>query len=267
MRNTKENLGVVGMNKERKFLEKLKRHNGKTTILTGAGVSTPSGIPDFRSPNGIYSKYEPELLFGIDNLLKNPSYFYTFAVKYLFTMEKAKPNATHFMLAKLEKLNLTNGVITQNIDMLHEKAGSKNVAEVHGSIKIGHCLSCNRKFTLSEMEERALRSSDNVARCDCGGIIKPDIVFFGEPLPKTEVEKSYRWLEDSTLVVAMGTSLAIYPVGAFPKIVLDNGGELVIVNSGSTSLDSLASEIYNESLENFSKEVLSLFNSKGESKL
>ncbi len=250
------------MNKARKFLEKLKSHNGKTTVLTGAGISTPSGIPDFRSPNGIYSKYEPELLFGIDNLLKNPSYFYKFAVKYLFTMEKAKPNAVHFMLAELERLHLLNGVITQNIDMLHEKAGSKNVAEAHGSIKSGHCLSCGKKFTLFEMEERALISPDNVARCDCGGIVKPDIVFFGETLPETVMEKSYRWLEDSTLVVAMGTSLAIYPVGALPKIVLNKGGELVIVNSGSTSLDSLASEIYDESLEDFSKKVLSLLDSE-----
>ncbi len=245
------------------FLKKLKDHAGKTTILTGAGISTPSGIPDFRSPHGIYSKYNPEELFGLENFLRNPSYFYEFATKYLFTMKNAKPNSVHLMVKVLEDLGLIKGVITQNIDMLHEKAGSKNVANVHGSIKSGHCLKCSRKFSLEEMEKRSLKSEDKVARCDCGGLIKPDIVFFGEVLPEDDVSLAYKMLEDSTLLIAMGTTLVIYPVGMFPKIVLDNGGELIIVNKGETAWDAEASEIYNVSLENFSQEVLNILKRRG----
>ncbi len=245
-----------------RFLEKLKFHNGKTTVLTGAGISTPSGIPDFRSPTGIYSKYDPEELFGLNNFIRNPSYFYTFALEYLFTMKNAKPNSVHFMLKKLEDLGLIKGIVTQNIDMLHEKAGSKKIANAHGSMKTGHCLSCGKEYSLQEMERRAMSSKDKVARCDCGGLIKPDIVFFGESLPERDVSLAYEWLESSTLVVAMGTTLAIYPVGMFPEIVLRNGGELVIVNGGPTAMDSKASEIYSVSLEDFASEVLKILEGK-----
>jgi NAD-dependent deacetylase len=255
--DSEEGENVEGKNAYR-FLEKLKAHEGKTTVLTGAGISTPSGIPDFRSPTGIYSKYDPEELFGLDNFLKNPSYFYTFALEYLFTMKNAKPNSVHLMLKKLEDIGLIKGIVTQNIDMLHEKAGSKNVANAHGSMKTGHCLNCWKEYSLNEMEERALKSNDKVARCDCGGLIKPDIVFFGEPLPEKDVKLAYEMLESSTLVVAMGTTLAIYPVGAFPEIVLRNGGELVIVNKGKTAMDSRASEVYGVLLEEFAEEILKI---------
>lgn len=240
------------------FLEKIKEHSGRVTILTGAGVSTASGIPDFRSPNGIYSKYDPEELFGLDNFLSNPAYFYNFAVENIFTMKDAKPNSTHYMIAKLELLHLVKGVITQNIDMLHERAGSVNLAEVHGSIKQGHCLSCGKRYLLHEIYSRALKANDKVARCDCGGVIKPDIVFFGESLPDSETRKAYDMLEESTLIIAMGTSLAVYPAASFPNVVLQNGGELIIVNIGQTFLDSKASLIFKQPLEHFSKEILSM---------
>lgn len=240
------------------FLDKIKAHSRKVTILTGAGVSTPSGIPDFRSPNGIYSKYDPEELFGLKNFISNPSYFYKFAIENIFTMKNAKPNAVHYMIAKLESLHLIEGVITQNIDMLHKKAGSVNTAEVHGNIEKGHCLSCGKPYQLDEIYKRALDSQDKVARCDCGGVIKPDIVFFGEPLPESEIEKAYTMLERSTLIVAMGTSLAVYPVASFPQIVFHNKGELVIVNMGATFLDSKASLIFREPLEKFAQEMLIL---------
>ncbi|MGC8545488.1 MAG: SIR2 family NAD-dependent protein deacylase [Athalassotoga sp.] len=240
------------------FLDKLKAHAGKVAILTGAGVSTPSGIPDFRSPNGIYSKYDPEELFGLDNFLSHPSYFYKFAADNIFTMKDAKPNVVHHMVAKLESLHLINGVITQNIDMLHKKAGSVNLAEVHGSIEKGHCLRCGRVYSLDEMYNLTSNSPDKVARCECGGIIKPDIIFFGEPLSESEIEKAYAMIESSTLIVAMGTSLAVYPVASFPQIVLRNKGELVIVNMGATQLDSEASLIFKVPLEHFAQEVLSL---------
>ena len=251
------------MKEAEKFLRKLEIHKGKVAVLTGAGISTSSGIPDFRSPTGIYSKYDPEKLFGLDNFVKNPSYFYNFAVEYLFVMKEVKPNSTHFMLKELEKLGFIKGIITQNIDMLHEKAGSRNIANVHGSLKSGHCLSCGKVFSLEEMEKRSLESTDRVARCDCDGLIKPDIVFFGETLPEREVKMAYDMLESSDVVVAMGTTLAIYPVGAFPQIVLKRGGELVIVNGGPTSLDSVASEIYRVSLEDFSKRVLDMLKKNG----
>ncbi len=242
------------------FLEKIKEHSGRVTILTGAGVSTPSGIPDFRSPNGIYSKYDPQELFGLDNFISNPAYFYKFALENIFTMRDAKPNIVHHMIAKLESLHLVKGVITQNIDMLHERAGSVNLAEVHGSIKQGHCLSCGKVYLLDEMYNRALNANDKVARCDCGGVIKPDIVFFGELLPDSEIRKAYDMLEESTLIIAMGTSLAVYPAASFPNVVLRNGGELVIVNIGQTTFDSQASVIFRQPLEYFAKAILSMIN-------
>lgn len=244
------------MKEAKDFLRKIKSHNGNVTVLTGAGISTPSGIPDFRSPNGIYSKYDPETLFGLNHFVNDPSYFYSFAKEYLFTTENAKPNAVHHMLKVLEEESLILGVITQNIDMLHEKAGSRNLATVHGSMATGRCLSCEKRFTLQEIVKRSEHALDGVARCNCGGLIKPNVVFFGEPLPSEEVEKAYKMLHRSTLIVAMGTALFVYPVGSFPEIVLEKGGELVVVNRGSTRLDAHASEIYDVSLEEFAKAVL-----------
>ncbi len=238
------------------FVERLKAHRGKTTILTGAGVSTPSGIPDFRSPNGIYSKYDPERLFDLEMFMKDPSYFYSFAIENIFTMKNAEPNIVHILIAHFEEKGLIKGVITQNIDMLHEKAGSKNVAEVHGNIKSGHCIKCGKRYSLEDIEKRAKNSPDKVARCDCNSPIKPDIVFFKEMLPETEIKKAYDMLEDSTLIVTMGTSLSVYPAASFPKVVLRNGGELVILNATPTSLDSFALEIEREPLEEFAKKVL-----------
>lgn len=240
-----------------KFVEKLMMHRGKITVLTGAGVSTPSGIPDFRSPNGIYSKYDPEKLFGLRTFMKDPSYFYSFAIENIFTMKSATPNIVHTLIAYLEEKGFIKGVITQNIDMLHEKAGSKNIAEVHGNIKTGHCVKCGKLYSLEDMENRAKKSFDKVARCDCTGLIKPDIVFFEEMLPETEIKKAYKMLEDSTLIVTMGTSLSVYPAASFPQVVLRNGGELVILNATSTPLDSFASEIEREPLEEFAKRVFS----------
>ncbi len=240
------------------LIDKIKSHAGKVTILTGAGISTPSGIPDFRSPSGIYSRYDPEELFGLENFLSNPSYFYKFAVENIFTMKDAKPNIVHYTIAKLESLKLVNGVITQNIDMLHKKAGSLNVAEIHGSIEKGHCMKCSREYTLDEMYTRAVNSPDKVARCNCGGVIKPDIIFFGELLPESEVEKVYKMIDGSTLMIAMGTSLAVYPAASFPQIMLKKGGELVILNKGTTPLDRFASLIFNEDLEKISSEIISI---------
>ncbi|BBJ28425.1 NAD-dependent protein deacylase [Athalassotoga saccharophila] len=240
------------------LIDKITSHHGRVTILTGAGVSTPSGIPDFRSPSGIYSRYDPEELFGLDNFLSNPSYFYKFAVENIFTMKDAKPNVVHYMIEKLESLKLVNGVITQNIDMLHKKAGSLNVAQIHGSIEKGHCIKCLREYSLDEMYSRSIISPDKVARCDCGGVIKPDIIFFGELLPESEVDKAYRMIDDSTLMIAMGTSLAVYPAASFPQITLKKGGELVIVNREPTPLDRWASLIFREDLEKISNEIISL---------
>ncbi len=246
------------MNEAENFLKRLTFHHGKVTVLTGAGVSTPSGIPDFRSPNGIYSKYEPEALFGLEHFLSDPAYFYKFARDYLFTMKNAEPNAVHKLLKELEDRDMILGVITQNIDMLHEKVGMKSLALVHGSMASGHCLSCGKKFTLDEMIKRSNEDENGVVRCDCGGIVKPDIVFFGESLPSREVKKAHNMLENSTLVIAMGTTLVVYPVGSFPEVVLQNGGKLIVVNKGPTRLDFQASEIYEVSLEEFSKDVLRL---------
>ncbi len=239
-----------------KFIDRLRMHEGRAVVITGAGVSTPSGIPDFRSEDGIYSKYDPMKLFGLENFIKDPAHFYWFAVKNIFTMADAAPNTVHRMLARLEEIGLIKGIVTQNIDGLHSKAGSKKVAEVHGNVSIGYCTWCFREYKLKEIVSKNKRAHDGVPRCECGGVIKPNIVFFGEGLPEKELEKAYGMIEGSTLIAAMGTSLTVYPVAAFPYEVLRTGGELIIANGGKTGLDSLAVERYEGPLEKLSSEIM-----------
>ncbi|NLZ37941.1 MAG: NAD-dependent protein deacylase [Clostridiales bacterium] len=203
----------------------------------GAGVSTESGIPDFRSSDGIYNtkgyKVSPEVLISLSYFDEHPDEFYDFYKKHLI-FPNAKPNKAHIALAKLEKEGRLKAVVTQNVDGLHQAAGSKTVHELHGSVERNYCLSCRKKFDLEY-----IISSEGVPKCDsCGGIIKPDVVLYEEPLDDRIMLKSINAIESADMLIIGGTSLAVYPAAGLIRYF--NGKHLAIINKSATSYDDEA---------------------------
>jgi NAD-dependent protein deacetylases, SIR2 family len=199
--------------------------------LTGAGISTSAGIPDFRGPSGIYAarQYDPEKVFEISHFLFDQKPFYDFAKEFLNGLKKVEPTFAHCWLSKLEETGRLKGIITQNIDGLHQRAGSKNVLELHGSFQKSCCMKCGRTFSLEEFEKIMPK------RCSCGGIIKPDIVFFGEPVK--HFYEATELARNSDLFLVIGSSLTVYPAAYFPTIA---EGPIVIVNKGKILDDPLS---------------------------
>lgn len=233
---------------------KLLNESRLTVVLTGAGISTPSGIPDFRGPQGIYRKY-PQNVFDIDFFYSHPEKFYEFAKEGIFPMLEAKPNPAHVLLAKLEEQGLIEAVITQNIDRLHQKAGSKKVIELHGNVEEYYCTRCGREYTVKDVMEKL--EKDSVPRCDdCSGLIRPNIVFFGEALPQNALNEAIRLSSKADLMIVMGSSLVVYPAAELPLITVRGGGKLVIVNMGETPLDDLATLKYNMDVVEFANNVM-----------
>ena len=186
-------------------------------FLGGAGVSTESGIPDFRSKNGLYrkreknfAKYKPEYLLSYDCLHKKPEVFFSYYRKNL-DARRAQPNTAHYKLAELERAGKLEGVITQNIDGLHQKAGSRKVYEIHGSVRENYCMECNAPYPME-----AILHSEGIPRCkDCGGVIRPNVTLYGEPLPKYVCIGAIREITNADTLIVAGTSLAVEP--AYPQ--------------------------------------------------
>jgi NAD-dependent deacetylase len=220
-------------------LAELIRENRPTVVLTGAGVSTESGIPDFRSPTGIWTRYDPMEYATIDAFRRDPIKVWDFYARRLEVLKEAEPNAAHLALAELERRGLVQGVITQNIDRLHERAGSQNVIEVHGSIRTSSCLSCGLRVAFDEVV-RALENAPAPPCPGCGAILKPDVVMFGELMPEREIERAFELAREAALLLVVGSSLEVYPVAGLPQETLDAGGLLAIVNRGSTPYDRSA---------------------------
>jgi len=237
---------------ERELLEKIKASQ-YVVALTGAGVSTESGIPDFRGPNGLYSKY-PENVFDIDYFYADPEGFYRFWREALFPMNEAKPNVVHTLLAELEAQRLLKAVVTQNIDGLHQKAGSKNVIELHGNIFEYCCAKCGRTQRFETVKK--LLESNPVPRCNCGGLIRPNIVFFGESLPMHALSEATLHAQECDLMIVLGSSLVVYPAAQLPIIAKEHGAALFIVNRGRTGLDDLADFKFDVNLSDFAKELM-----------
>lgn len=211
-------------------------------VLTGAGVSTLSGIPDFRSANGLYSQsyhgMPIEDILSIDVFDRHPEYFY--ALKYFIQPDDAyAPNIVHTVLAQMEQRGIIHAVYTQNIDRLHTIAGSKSVVELHGSATHNHCRKCHAHYDVHEILEIAMRGE--VPRCaKCGGVIKPDIVFYGENLVEEDLDRAIRDFSRADLTLVLGTSLVVYPVASLPELTLEHGGKVVIINAQPTHLDRMA---------------------------
>jgi NAD-dependent deacetylase len=209
--------------------------------LTGAGISVPSGIPDFRSPGtGLWERVNPMEVAHIDAFQRDPERFWSFYSERFQALEHKLPNRAHQALAELESAGLLTAVITQNIDRLHRRAGSRQVVEVHGSIETSSCLNCGTSFTLDDVRRRQASDPAAVPRCDCGRPVKPGVVLFGEYLPMGEMARAERLAAAADLMLCIGSSLEVYPVAGLPERTLQAGGRLAIVTQGPTPFDRLA---------------------------
>ncbi len=206
--------------------------------LTGAGVSTLSGIPDFRGKGGLYQDQRYLQAFDIDLFRRDPTVYYGAFGPILYGEHVFEPNLVHLALAGWEP-NPLRSVITQNVDGLHQKAGSKRVHEVHGTAAIHRCTVCGAVQDLDEIRHQML-GGERVPRCPCGGVMKPDITFFGEALPQAAFEAAFSDTSQADLFLVLGTSLTVYPAASLPEIALRNGAKLVIVNAQPTPLDDHA---------------------------
>ncbi len=222
-------------------------------VLTGAGISTLSGIPDFRGVGGLYNRKDIDAnrLFDIHAFRADPSYYYKHALDFLYA-KAAIPNIVHEVLAKLEKLGIVKAIITQNVDILHQKAGSEQVFELHGSPMIHTCLSCAKEYDFDTV--LTMLNEQEVPHCpSCNGVLKPNIVFFGESLPIHALSMSEMHAQKTDLLLVLGTSLTVFPAADIPRIALSNGSKLAIINASPTYIDNGASYKSNDLGDAFSK--------------
>ncbi len=227
-------------------------------ILTGAGISTSAGIPDFRGPQGLYvtRRYDPEKVFHIEWFNKEPKYFYEFTKDFVDSLKIIKPTFTHNFLVRLEQAGFLKGIVTQNIDILHQAAGSKNVIELHGSYHSATCQTCKQQIkslTYNWWCDKILSSNSSpVVLCNkCGGYLKPDIVFFGEPV--TAYEESERLVNKCDLLLVLGSSLNVTPASILPRLT---SATTVIVNKGEVALQPSPNRYFiNEGLDVYFSKV------------
>jgi NAD-dependent deacetylase len=221
-------------------LARLLRESSRAVALTGAGISVPSGIPDFRSPGtGLWEKVDPMEVAHIDAFHRDPRRFWQFYRPRFATLSGKQPNPAHRVLAELERRGLVEAVITQNIDRLHRKAGTQVLIEVHGSIETSSCTSCGSSWPLEEVEALF---DDGIATCGhCTGKVKPDVVLFGELLPEAAMNQARRLAEAADLMLCVGSSLEVYPVAGLPALTLESGGRIAIITQGRTPYDGEAS--------------------------
>jgi NAD-dependent deacetylase len=221
-------------------LAELVRAEQPCVVLTGAGVSTESGIPDFRSPTGIWAQFDPLEYASLDAFRRDPEKVWRFYAPRFAMLSAAEPNSAHLALAELERLGFVRAIVTQNIDLLHRRAGSRDVVEVHGSIETSTCPACGRVHALADVQEQ-LDAGIEAPRCSsCGAVVKPDVVFFGELLPAGTIERAYALAREARLCLVVGSALEVYPVAELPLETLRAGGRLAIVNRGPTALDGRA---------------------------
>jgi NAD-dependent protein deacetylase/lipoamidase len=217
---------------EHERLAELLRSAGPAVVLTGAGVSVPSGIPDFRTPlTGLWANVDPMAVAHIDVWRRDPEQFWDFYGQRFAILDGKRPNGAHLAIAELERRGLVSGVVTQNIDGLHALAGSSPI-EVHGSIRTASCLTCGASYSLADTRARF-----PLPLCDCGAVLKPDVVLFGELLPERAMLRATALAMSAGLMLAVGSSLEVWPVAGLPEDTLRAGGKLAIVTMGETPYD------------------------------
>lgn len=217
------------------------RDAGSVVALTGAGISVPSGIPDFRSPGtGLWENVNPMEVAHIDAWRADPERFWHFYGNRFQTLEDKEPNGAHRALVELEARGKLDAVITQNIDRLHRRAGTSKLVEVHGSIDTSSCLACGARYAIAEVRRRLEDSPVSVPHCDCGEPLKPDVVLFGEWLPQGALEESYALAAGADVLLCIGSSLEVHPIAQLPGVTRQNGGAVVVVTQGPTPWDGRA---------------------------
>lgn len=217
------------------------RSAGKTVALTGAGISTPSGIPDFRSArSGLWERYDPMEVASLTAFRHHPEKFFNWVRPLAQDILTAEPNPAHQALARLERAGHLSGIVTQNIDDLHRRAGSEMIHEIHGHLRQSTCVKCYRQYPNSEHLREFARTGE-IPRCpECGGILKPEVVLFGEQLPYFVVENARALIEAAELLLVIGSSLEVTPASVFPVHAINRGARLVIINHTKTYLDARA---------------------------
>ena len=217
-------------------LAELLRERQPCVVLTGAGISTESAIPDFRSAGGIWRRYDPYEVGHIDSLRRDPGRVWEFYALRLDALAQAEPNDGHHALAALEEHGWIRAVVTQNVDGLHQRAGSRDVVEVHGSLREAECLACGVRVPMAD----AIASLPLPACPECGEVLKPGVVMFGEVLPVAAIERAQQLAAEAGLLLVVGSSFEVHPVAALPGETLAAGGTLALVNRGETRWDPRA---------------------------
>ena len=242
------------MNAKRMQLKQWMDACDNIVFFGGAGVSTESGIPDFRSENGIFSAmneygYRPEMILSHSFFVSHPEVFFQYYKKNLLYPD-AKPNDCHKALAKLEQMGKLKAVVTQNIDDLHQKGGSKKVLELHGTLYRNYCMKCGKKFDLDYVTKE-----DGITRCDaCGGIVRPDVVLYEEGLPQDTLEEAVRCITQAEMLIVGGTSLNVYPAAGLLQYF--RGEHLVLINKSATNMDKKADLVIAENIGEVFREIV-----------
>lgn len=230
-----------------KKVRELLKSSRYTVCLTGAGVSTASGIPDFRTPGkGLWSKVNPIEVTSIQAFRDNPSRFYKFYRPRIEELQRVSPNPAHKALAKLEDAGYLQFLITQNIDNLHQRAGSKHIMEIHGNLNQAICIRCGERISSQELIKRIDENKNGIPYCQCGGVLKPDVVLFGEAL--SNIEEAIDEASKAELFLAIGSSLQVSPANLLPEYSMAKKGKLVIINYMQTYLDKKAAIVVNQDI-------------------
>ena len=239
-----EGPSLRGPQAEADLLERLAdliRSAGSVVALTGAGISVPSGIPDFRSPGtGLWANVNPMEVAHIDVFRSNPERFWHFYGQRFQTLEDKRPNGAHEALVELERRGHLDAVVTQNIDRLHHVAGTRELVEVHGTIDHSSCLRCGAQYPLDDVRARLEADMLGVPRCDCSAPLKPDVVLFGEFLPDGALERAFTLAAGADVLLCIGSSLEVYPIAQLPALTRQAGGRVAIVTQGETPFDARA---------------------------
>lgn len=222
-----------------RMLDKWLREAKYTVVFTGAGMSTESGLPDFRSSKGLWKQKDPTKLASIEALNNNVEAFIEFYRTRVLGVSEYKPHKGHYILADWEKRHIIHSIITQNVDGFHTDAGSKRVAELHGTLKKLHCQFCGKGYSSQEYINEEYY-------CECGGILRPSIVLFGEALPQDAFEMAYEEAKKADLFIVLGSSLTVTPANQFPIIAKQNGAKLVIINHDPTDFDRFTDLVIND---------------------
>lgn len=230
----------MSLNSEIKKAKELVINAEKVSAFTGAGISVDSGIPDFRSEGGLWKRYDPLEHATLESFMRDPTKFWTMGRELAETIIKAEPNAAHLALMKLEAQGKLTGVITHNIDNLHQSAGNKKVIELHGNYLRAHCIECKTEYFGKKVHE-SVALGEIPPKCEkCGGILKSEAILFGEPLPKEPMAKAVELCRNTNLMIVIGTSLTVYPAAFLPQLAKNAGAKVILINLEGTNKDDVA---------------------------